>query len=108
MTAAGSGSVEEFHLSDGRKIRLLAEGRLVNLAAAEGHPAAVMDMSFANQALCVAYLRQRNGELDTTVHGVPAEIDQEVARLKLQSLGVMIDELTEEQASYLSSWREGT
>jgi len=101
-------SVEEFHLSDGRKIRLLAEGRLVNLAAAEGHPAAVMDMSFANQALCLANLRQRNGELDTTVHGVPKDIDQEVARLKLQSLDVEIDELTQEQVLYLWSWREGT
>jgi adenosylhomocysteinase len=98
--------VEEYRLPDGRRVRLLAEGRLVNLAAAEGHPAAVMDMSFANQALCVAHLAQ-NG-LDTAVHRVPRAIDQEVAQLKLAALGLTIDTLTEEQDRYLASWREGT
>jgi adenosylhomocysteinase len=101
-------SVEEFHLPDGRRLRLLAEGRLVNLAAAEGHPAAVMDMSFANQALCVAHIRRRHDELERKVHRVPPEIDEEVARLKLSSMAVDIDALTAEQDAYLVSWREGT
>jgi len=101
-------SVEEYTFSDGRRIRLLAEGRLVNLAAAEGHPAAVMDMSFANQVLSVAYLRESGRELERTVHPVPQRIDQEVARLKLESLNMHIDTLTEEQRRYLHSWREGT
>ena len=101
-------SVEEYRLSDGRRVRLLAEGRLVNLAAAEGHPSAVMDMSFANQALCVAYIRVRHGSLANAVHDVPSEIDQEVARLKLAAMDVTLDELTEEQRAYLSSWEEGT
>jgi adenosylhomocysteinase len=100
--------VEEYRLGDGRRIRLLAEGRLVNLAAAEGHPAAVMDMSFANQALAVAHLWQRRGRLDNRVHAVPQEIDAEVARLKLAAMDIAIDALTDEQARYLSSWREGT
>jgi adenosylhomocysteinase len=95
-------------LADGRRIRLLAEGRLVNLAAAEGHPAAVMDMSFANQALSVAWLAEHAEGLAITVHPVPRHIDQEVARLKLAALGMAIDTLTEEQAAYLSSWEEGT
>jgi adenosylhomocysteinase len=100
--------VDEYRLADGRTLRLLAEGRLVNLSAAEGHPAAVMDMSFANQALCVAHLAQNSAQLDADVHTVPAAIDSEVARLKLDALGIGIDTLTEEQATYLSSWREGT
>lgn len=101
-------SVDEYRLSDGRRVRLLAEGRLVNLAAAEGHPSAVMDMSFANQALCVACIRARHGSLANVVHDVPSEIDQEVARLKLTAMGVSIDDLTEKQRAYLSSWEEGT
>lgn len=100
--------VEEYLLDDGRRIRVLAEGRLVNLVAAEGHPAAVMDMSFANQALCAAYLAARGGELDAAVHPVPAEIDRTVAQLKLQALGLRIDQLSEAQAAYLKSWQEGT
>jgi adenosylhomocysteinase len=101
-------SVDEYRLADGRRIRLLAEGRLVNLAAAEGHPAAVMDMSFANQALSVAHLWAHRGTLDNCVHPVPQEIDSEVARLKLSAMGIDIDTLTGEQARYLASWREGT
>lgn len=101
-------SVEEFYLKDGRRIRLLAAGRLVNLAAAEGHPAAVMDMSFANQTLAVVYIRDNHEHLGPAVHAVPKDIDQEIARMKLLSLGVQIDQLTPEQQSYLSSWREGT
>jgi adenosylhomocysteinase len=101
-------SVEEFFLEDGRRLRLLAEGRLVNLAAAEGHPAAVMDMSFANQTLAVVYIRDSHEHLAPAVHAVPKDIDQEIARMKLLSLGVQIDQLTPDQQSYLSSWREGT
>lgn len=101
-------SVQEYVLEDGRRIRLLAEGRLVNLAAAEGHPAAVMDMSFANQALVVAWLATHGGSLAPAVHAVPHEIDTEVARLKLAALGMRIDRLTQEQRHYLSSWEEGT
>jgi adenosylhomocysteinase len=101
-------SVEEFHLADGRRVRLLAEGRLVNLAAAEGHPAAVMDMSFANQALTVLHIRRSGGALANGVHPVPGEIDREVARLKLDAMGVRIDRLTAEQERYLDAWREGT
>ncbi|MBI1886131.1 MAG: adenosylhomocysteinase [Chloroflexi bacterium] len=101
-------SVEEYRLMDGRRLYLLAEGRLINLAAAEGHPASVMDMSFANQALCVEYLATRPRRLPVDVHPVPQEIDHEVARLKLASMGIVIDELTEEQKKYLSSWEEGT
>lgn len=100
--------VEEYALPDGRTIRLLAEGRLVNLAAAEGHPATVMDMSFANQALCVAHLWTHRSRLENKVHPVPESIDGEVARLKLAAMGISIDTLTEEQAAYLSSWKEGT
>ncbi|WP_455376376.1 adenosylhomocysteinase [Kaarinaea lacus] len=100
--------VDEYVLADGRVLRLLAEGRLVNLSAAEGHPAAVMDMSFANQALVVAYLKQNGATLDHIVHTVPSHIDNEVAQLKLRSMGISIDELTEEQQTYLSSWQEGT
>ncbi len=101
-------NVEEYRLMDGRRIFLLGEGRLINLAAAEGHPASVMDMSFANQALCVEYLASRDVPLPVDVHVVPPEIDEEVARLKLASMGTTIDELTEEQRKYLSSWEEGT
>jgi adenosylhomocysteinase len=101
-------SVEEFILADGRRIRLLAEGRLVNLAAAEGHPAAVMDMSFANQALALPYLLEQGKSLAHRVHPVPAEIDRRIARLKLEAMGLAIDDLTPEQQSYLASWREGT
>lgn len=100
--------VEEYVLADGRRIRLLAEGRLVNLAAAEGHPAAVMDMSFANQALSVAWLAEHGRGLAAAVHAVPRHIDREVARLKLAALGLAIDTLTAEQQAYLGSWEEGT
>ena len=100
--------VEEYRLPDGRHLYLLGEGRLINLAAAEGHPASVMDMSFANQALAVEYLATRKERLPVTVHTVPKEIDQEVARVKLASMGITIDGLTEEQRKYLSSWEEGT
>jgi adenosylhomocysteinase len=100
--------VEEFRLEDGRRIYLIAEGRLVNLGAAEGHPAAVMDMSFANQALSAEWVVQNASELEPKVYLVPDEIDREIARLKLETMGVAIDELTEEQARYLASWDEGT
>jgi len=101
-------SVEEYTLGDGCVIRLLAEGRLVNLAAAEGHPSAVMDMSFANQVLCATYMVNTHGKLDNVVHNVPTEIDQEIAQLKLQAMHIHIDQLTNEQQGYLSSWQEGT
>ena len=101
-------NVVEYCLRDGRRVRLLAEGRLVNLAAAEGHPAAVMDMSFANQALCLAHLWQHKRQLDNAVHTVPGAIDSEIARLKLDAMGIAIDALTAEQQSYLASWQEGT
>jgi len=101
-------SVDEYRLPDGRRLYLLGEGRLINLAAAEGHPASVMDMSFANQALAVEYLATRKERLPPGVYNVPQELDQEVARLKLSSMGIRIDELTEEQRRYLSSWEEGT
>jgi adenosylhomocysteinase len=101
-------NVEEFELADGRRIYLIGEGRLVNLAAAEGHPASVMDMSFANQALSAEHVVANAGTLEARVYDVPAEIDSEIARLKLASMGVEIDRLTDEQARYLSSWDEGT
>jgi adenosylhomocysteinase len=101
-------SVEEFRLRDGRRLFLLGEGRLINLAAAEGHPASVMDMSFANQALCAEYLVLQEKRLPIDVHTVPREIDQEVARLKLAAMNITIDTLTEEQERYLASWQEGT
>jgi len=100
--------VQEYRLADGRRLYLLAEGRLLNLAAAEGHPAAVMDMSFANQALSVEYLAREGKSLRPAVYTVPPEIDQTVARLKLEAMGVRIDELTPEQRNYLQSWQEGT
>ena len=99
--------VEEFELPDGRRIHLLAGGRIVNLAAGEGHPATLMDLSFANQALSVEFLAARAGKLDPTVLSVPKEIDQQVAALKLRSLGVAIDGLTPEQQRYLASWSNG-
>ena len=100
--------VDEYTLKDGRRLYLLAEGRLVNLAAAEGHPASVMDMSFANQALCLEYMAKNRGSLQIKVHPVPEEIDKQVARLKLQSMGISIDKLTPEQKQYLTSWEQGT
>ena len=100
--------VEEFSLSGDRKIYVLAEGRLVNLAAAEGHPASVMDMSFANQALSCEWMAQNAASLEPKVYPVPEDIDREVARLKLESMGKRIDELTQEQSDYLSGWEEGT
>ncbi len=100
--------IEEFQLRDGRKIRLLAEGRLVNLAAAEGHPATVMDMSFANQALSLVHLWNNGKNLANKVYPVPASIDDKVAAMKLAAMGVRIDTLTQEQQAYLSSWEEGT
>lgn len=100
--------VEAYILNDGRTVRLLAEGRLVNLAAAEGHPATVMDMSFANQALSVAYLREHGKDLASQVYPVPADIDIQVAAMKLAAMGLGIDSLSPEQQTYLSSWKEGT
>ncbi len=100
--------VDEYTMRDGRKIYVLGEGRLINLAAAEGHPAVVMDMSFADQALSVEYMVKNHKNLESKVYPVPADIDQNVARLKLQSLGITIDRLTREQEAYLSSWSEGT
>jgi len=100
--------VQEYRLADGRRLFLLGEGRLINLAGAEGHPAAVMDMSFANQALCAEYIAKNAGQLERKVYDVPADIDSEVARLKLHAMGIAIDTLTEEQRRYLSSWEEGT
>jgi adenosylhomocysteinase len=100
--------IDEYTLKDGRRLYLLAEGRLVNLAAAEGHPASVMDMSFANQALCLEYMVKNKKSLEVRVHPVPQEIDKQVARLKLDSMGINIDNLTPEQKKYLTSWEEGT
>ena len=100
--------VDEYSMRDGRKIYLLAEGRLINLAAAEGHPAAVMDMSFANQALSIEYLVKSTGQLENKVYPVPEAIDKNVAQLKLESMGLKIDRLTPEQEAYLASWSEGT
>ena len=100
--------VTQYTLKDGRKINLLGEGRLINLAAAEGHPASVMDMSFANQALSLEYLIKHAERLETRVHTIPEEVDREIARLKLEAMGIAIDVLTEEQRKYLASWEEGT
>ncbi|NPA32216.1 MAG: adenosylhomocysteinase [Aquificae bacterium] len=100
--------VDEYTLPDGRRIYVLAEGRLVNLAAAEGHPASVMDMSFSNQALCAEYIKENHDKLENKVYKVPEEIDRTVASLKLKALNIQIDELTEEQKKYLSSWEMGT
>jgi adenosylhomocysteinase len=101
-------SVDEYTLKDGQRIYLLGEGRLINLAAAEGHPASVMDMSFANQALCLEYLIKMKGKLEPTVYPVPDEIDQEVGKLKLAAMNINIDSLTAEQSDYLASWESGT
>ncbi|MFW5936232.1 MAG: adenosylhomocysteinase, partial [Candidatus Hadarchaeota archaeon] len=101
-------SVEEYIMEDGRKIHILGEGRLVNLAAAEGHPASVMDMSFANQALTAEYLKENSGNLEPKVYSVPEEIDNRVASLKLKAMGIEMDELTEKQKEYLHSWTVGT
>jgi adenosylhomocysteinase len=100
--------VDEFMQKDGRRVYVLGEGRLINLAAAEGHPAAVMDMSFANQALSVEHLVREGGRLERKVYGVPIAIDRDIARLKLASMGVRIDELTSRQQEYLASWTHGT
>ncbi len=100
--------VEEYSLKDGRKINLLGEGRLINLASAEGHPPAVMDMSFADQALSVEYLVKNRNQLEKKVYKVPEELDKRVAKLKLESVGIKIDRLTPEQEEYLASWSEGT
>ncbi len=100
--------VEEFRTKDGRRVYVLAEGRLINLSAAEGHPASVMDMSFANQALSLEYMQRHHQKLERQVYRVPIELDREVARLKLDSMGIAIDHLTPEQEKYLASWQEGT
>jgi adenosylhomocysteinase len=100
--------VDQYETIDGRKINILGEGRLINLAAAEGHPASVMDMSFANQCLAAEYMVKNSTSMKKTVHTVPAEIDAEIARLKLASMGIKIDTLTDEQFKYLNSWEEGT
>jgi adenosylhomocysteinase len=100
--------VDEYTMKDGRRIFLLGEGRLINLAAAEGHPSSVMDMSFANQALSLEYIVKNSGWLEPKVYVVPEDVDREVARLKLEAMGVKIDKLTPEQEKYLNSWEEGT
>jgi adenosylhomocysteinase len=100
--------IDQYILKDGRRINLLGEGRLINLASAEGHPSAVMDMSFANQALASEFLLRNQGQLPNGVHALPKEVDREIASLKLRAMGLAIDELTAEQAKYLSSWEEGT
>ena len=100
--------VEEFTMRDGRRIYLLGDGRLINLAAAEGHPSSVMDMSFANQALSVEYLVAGKQKLDPGVYGVPRDLDMQIGSLKLASMGIAIDSLSEEQSRYLAGWQEGT
>jgi adenosylhomocysteinase len=100
--------LDEYVLEDGRRIYVVGEGRLVNLAAAEGHPSAVMDMSFANQALAAEYLLQQGDALENRVHDMPEAIDREIARLKLAAMGVEIDTLTDQQEEYLSAWEHGT
>ena len=100
--------VDEYTLDNERHLYLLGEGRLINLAAAEGHPASVMDMSFANQALSLEYLAKNRGGLEPKVYPVPQDIDKQVAQLKLSAMGIQIDSLTPEQQEYLTSWQEGT
>jgi adenosylhomocysteinase len=100
--------VEAFELPDGRVIHILGEGRLINLAAAEGHPASVMDMSFANQALSAEFMLKNADKLQNQVYAVPEDIDRNIARLKLATMDIQIDTLTEEQIKYLNSWKEGT
>ncbi|MCJ7816647.1 MAG: adenosylhomocysteinase, partial [Candidatus Aenigmarchaeota archaeon] len=101
-------NVEEYKLKNGKKLYLLGEGRLVNLAAAEGHPAEVMQMSFSNQALCTKYLKESKGKLENRVYNVPKEIDIRIANLALKAAGIEIDTLSPEQKKYLESWQEGT
>ena len=101
-------NIDEYKLNDGRRIFLLGEGRLINLAAAEGHPSAVMDMSFANQALGIEYLAKEGRSLVPNVYPVPKEIDRQVGKLKLESMGIQIDSLTSKQQEYLDSWESGT
>jgi adenosylhomocysteinase len=100
--------VEQYELKDGRMIHILGEGRLINLAAAEGHPASVMDMSFANQALAAEFMIKNADQLEKRVYSVPAEVDAEIARIKLAAMGIRIDTLTAAQVKYLNSWEEGT
>src|ERR1700722_8361786 len=100
--------MEEYALKSGNRVYVLAQGRLVNLACAEGHPASVMDMSFANQALALEYLVKHKGALKAGVHTLPEAVDQEIATLKLKSLGLQIDKLTPEMSEYMSSWKSGT
>jgi adenosylhomocysteinase len=100
--------VEQYETKDGRRINILGEGRLINLASAEGHPASVMDMSFANQALSAEYMAKNADKLEKKVYSVPVDIDKEIARLKLEAMGIRIDTLTAEQTHYLNSWEEGT
>jgi adenosylhomocysteinase len=100
--------VDQYETKDGRKINILGEGRLINLVSAEGHPASVMDMSFANQALAAEFMVKNAATLEKRVYSVPAEVDAEIARIKLAAMGVKIDELTPEQVKYLNSWEEGT
>jgi adenosylhomocysteinase len=100
--------VEQFTLKSGKRVIVLGEGRLVNLAAAEGHPSSVMDMSFANQALCSEWMVKNHAKLERQVYSVPVEIDKEIARLKLKAMGVKLDVLTKEQEKYLNSWELGT
>jgi adenosylhomocysteinase len=102
------GFVEEYSMKDGRKINLLGEGRLINLASAEGHPPSVMDMSFADQALSCEFMVKNHATLEKRVYKVPEEIDKRVAKLKLESMGIKIDRLTPEQEEYLAGWSEGT
>lgn len=99
---------QQYQLNNGKSVIVLGEGRLINLAAAEGHPSAVMDMSFANQALACEYLVKNNGKLEPGIHSIPVEVDKEIARLKLQAMGVQIDSLTAEQTEYINSWTSGT
>ncbi len=107
-TATVKADVDEYRMPDGRVIYVLAEGRLINLSAAYGHPPEVMDMSFANQALCVKYIAENHARLRNEVYGVPTEIDKRVAQLKLDALGIGIEHLTQEQETYLHSWTLGT
>lgn len=100
--------VDQYIMADGRKLNLLGEGRLINLASAEGHPSAVMDMSFANQALAAEFLLRNRGKLEPRVYSLPEDVDREIAALKLAAMGIRIDTLSGEQSKYLSSWEEGT
>ncbi|MBR3476335.1 MAG: adenosylhomocysteinase, partial [Candidatus Methanomethylophilaceae archaeon] len=100
--------IDEYRMKDGRSLYLIAEGRLMNLAAGQGHPAEIMDMSFSTQALGIVYMSQHYGEMENKVYAVPHEIDAEIASIKLRSMGVEIDELTETQVKYITGWEEGT